>query len=86
MGKKLDLQQVHFTSFLASGVSFFGRDVAKGATKSREVVPRHIKSDEGLFWKSWAYSCTPPYVLKVLNEKKGLRKSILNPFQLHNSA
>ena len=43
------MQQVDFTSFLASGASSFGREAAKGATKSREVVPRHIKSDEGLF-------------------------------------
>ena len=39
------------TSFLASGASFFGREAVSRATKSREV-PRHIKSDEGLFWKS----------------------------------
>ena len=30
------------TSFLASGVSFFGREAVRRATKSREV-PRHIK-------------------------------------------
>ena len=31
-----------FTSSLASGASFFGREAAKRETKSREV-PRHIK-------------------------------------------
>ena len=46
-----DLLQVDRTSFLASRASFLGREAAKRATKSREV-PRHIKSDEGLFWKS----------------------------------
>ena len=30
------------TSFLATGASFFGREVVRRATKSREV-PRHIK-------------------------------------------
>ena len=37
-----------FTSFLASGASFLGREAAKRATNSRQV-PRHIKIDEGLF-------------------------------------
>ena len=46
-----DLLQVDRTSFLASRASFLGREAAKRATKSREV-PHHIKSDEGLFWKS----------------------------------
>ena len=40
-----------FTSFLASGASFLGREAAKRATNSRQV-PRHIKIDEGLFWNS----------------------------------
>ena len=31
-----------FTSLLASGASFLGREAAKGETKSQEV-PRHIK-------------------------------------------
>ena len=44
-----DLLQVDHTSFLASRASFLGREAAKRATKSREV-PRHNKSDEGLFW------------------------------------
>ena len=34
-------------SFLASGASFLGR----------KFVPRHIKSDEGLFWKSTWQDC-----------------------------
>ena len=40
-----------FTSFLASGAIFSGREAAKRATNSRQV-PRHIKIDEGLFWNS----------------------------------
>ena len=40
-----------FTSFLASGASFLGREAAKRAKNSGQV-PRHIRSDEGLFWKS----------------------------------
>ena len=39
-----------FTSFLASGVSFLGREKAKRATKSREV-PRHIKTGQWTFLK-----------------------------------
>ena len=41
----------NFTSFLASGASFLGREASKRTKNSRQV-PRHIKSDEGLFWKS----------------------------------
>lgn len=62
-GKKVDMQQVDFTSFLASKESLFGREAAKGARFT-----------------------AVPYVLEALNEKKGLHKSIFNPFQLHNSA
>ena len=40
-----------FTSFLVSGASFLGREAAKRAKNSGQV-PRHIRSDEGLFWKS----------------------------------
>ena len=40
-----------FPSSLASGASFLGPEAAKRETKSREI-PRHIKSDEVLFWKS----------------------------------
>ena len=39
-----------FTSFLASGVSFLGREKAKRATKSREV-PRRIKTGQWTFLK-----------------------------------
>ena len=39
-----------FTSFLASGVSFLGREKAKRATKSREV-PRCIKTGQWTFLK-----------------------------------
>ena len=47
--KWLDLLQAKSTSvsFLASGASFLGR----------KFVPRHIKSDEGLFWKSTWQDC-----------------------------
>ena len=38
-----------FTSFLASGASFLGREAARRAT-NLQPVPRHIKI--GLFWKS----------------------------------
>ena len=47
----LDLLQVDLTSFLESRTSFLGHEAAKRPTKSREV-PRHIISDEALFWKS----------------------------------
>ena len=41
-----------FTSFLASGASFLGREAAKRATNSRQV-PRNIKIGRGtFFWKS----------------------------------
>ena len=41
-----------FTSFLASGASFLGREAAKRATNSRQV-PRNIKiGRETFFWKS----------------------------------
>ena len=43
--------KLNFTSFLASGASFLGREASKRAKNSRQV-PCHIKSDEGLFWKS----------------------------------
>ena len=36
---------------LASGASFFGREAADRERRSRERS-RHMKSDEGLFWKS----------------------------------
>ena len=39
-----------FTSFLASGVSFLGREVAKWATNLRQV-PRHIKIGRRTFLK-----------------------------------
>ena len=48
----IDLLQV---DLLASGASlFWPRSGRPRATKSREVVlrPRHMKSDEGLYWKS----------------------------------
>ena len=48
----VDFLQVDLTSFLGSGASSIGREAPKRATKSPEVVPRHIKSSEGLFWKS----------------------------------
>ena len=49
---ELDLLQV---DLLASGASPFGREAADRERRSREMssfVPRHMKSDEGLFWKS----------------------------------
>ena len=39
-----------FTSFLASGASFLGREAAKRATNSRQV-PRHIKIGRRTFLK-----------------------------------
>ena len=39
-----------FTSFLASGASFLGREAAKQATNSRPV-PRHIKIGQRTFLK-----------------------------------
>ena len=49
-GISWDLLQVDLISFLASGESILGRKAAKRTTKSQDVfVPRHIKSDEGLF-------------------------------------
>ena len=47
---RVDLPQV---DLLASGASLFWPQSGRPrATKSREVVPRHMKSGEGLFWKS----------------------------------
>ena len=49
VAETLDLLQV---DLLASGASlFWPRSGRPRATKSREL-PRHMKSDEGLFWKS----------------------------------
>ena len=48
----IDLLQADLS---ASGASPFGREAAERERRSRErssFVPRHMKSDEGLFWKS----------------------------------
>ena len=49
---RIHLPQVDLTSFRASEANLWGRKAAERETKSREVVSHHIKSEEGLFWKS----------------------------------
>ena len=72
----LDLLKV---DLLASGASFvWPRSVRPRATKSREV-PRHMKSGEGLFWKSthspkilamnWLFEIVNPFVVPVTSVK-----------------